>query len=48
MAKVSDEAKRKYSDKIKVYKKMVEDQIQKEKQILQILKNDETGSGLRN
>ena len=47
MAKVSDEAKRKYSEKIKVYKKNVDDQLQKEKQILQMLKNDDTGSGFK-
>jgi len=47
MAKVSEEAKKKYSEKIKAYKKMVDDQLQKEKQILQILKNDDTGSGFK-
>ena len=47
MAKVSEEAKRKYSEKIKVYKKLIEDHLQKEKQILQILKNDDTGSGFK-
>lgn len=47
MAKVSEEAKRKYSEKIKAYKKKVEDQLQKEQQIQQILKNDETGAGFK-
>ena len=47
MAKVSEEAKRKYSEKIKAYKKMVDDQLQKERQILQILKNDDTGAGFK-
>lgn len=47
MAKVSEEAKKKYSEKIKAYKKMVDDQIQKERQILQILKNDDTGAGFK-
>ena len=44
MAKVSDVAKKKYSEKIKVYKKKIEDQLLKEKQIMQILRNDETGA----
>lgn len=47
MAKVSEAAKKKYSEKIKVYKKLVDDQLQKEKQILQILKNDDTGSAFK-
>lgn len=47
MAKVSEEAKRKYSEKIKVYKKKIEDQLQQEKQILQILKNDEKGAAFK-
>ena len=47
MAKVSEEAKKKYSEKIKVYKKLVEDQLQKEKQILLMLKNDDTGAGFK-
>lgn len=47
MAKVSEEAKKKYSEKIKVYKKKVEDKLQKEQQILQILKNDENASGFK-
>ncbi len=44
MARVSEVAKKKYSEKIKVYMKLVDDQLQKEQQILQILKNDDTGS----
>ena len=47
MAKVSEEAKRKYSEKIKAYKKMVEDQLQKEQQIIHILKNDDSGAGFK-
>lgn len=47
MAKVSEEAKRKYSEKIKAYKKMVEDQLQKEQQIKQIIKNDDSGAGFK-
>ena len=47
MAKVSEVAKKKYSEKIKVYKKLVDDQLQKEQQILQILKNDDTGSAFK-
>lgn len=47
MAKVSEEAKKKYSEKIKEYKKMVEEQLLREQQILQILKNDETGAGFK-
>lgn len=47
MAKVSEEAKKKYSEKIKVYKKLVEDQLLKEKQILLMLKNDDTGAGFK-
>jgi hypothetical protein len=44
MAKVSELAKKKYSEKIKVYKKLVDDQLQKEQHILQILKNDDSGA----
>ena len=47
MAKVSDVAKKKYSEKIKVYKKKIEDQLLKEKQIMQILRNDETGASFK-
>lgn len=47
MAKVSEEAKKKYSEKIKEYKKLVEDQLQKEKQILLMLKNDDSGAGFK-
>lgn len=47
MAKVSDVAKKKYSEKIKVYKKMVEDLLLKERQIIQILKNDDTGAAFK-
>jgi len=47
MARVSEVAKKKYSEKIKVYKKLVDDQLQKEQQILQILKNDDTGAGFK-
>lgn len=47
MAKVSEEAKKKYSEKIKVYKKKIDDQLQREQQILQMLKNDDKGSSFK-
>ncbi|MBN2655416.1 MAG: hypothetical protein JXR86_00030 [Spirochaetales bacterium] len=47
MAKVSEEAKRKYSEKIKVYKKKIDDQLLSEQQILQILKSDDKGAGYK-
>ncbi|MBB6481986.1 hypothetical protein [Spirochaeta isovalerica] len=47
MARVSEEAKRKYSEKIKVYKKKIDDQLQSEQQILQMLKSDDKGAGYK-
>jgi hypothetical protein len=47
MAKVSEAAKKKYSEKIKAYKKLVEDQLQKESQILLMIKNDDTGAAFK-
>ncbi len=47
MAKVSEVARKKYSEKIKVYKKKIEVQLLKEKQILQIIKNDDTGASFK-